>query len=275
MRSLSGLTAHVLWLQKGADTNIDNIVFDALGWANTDEKRTFFQALISMQRTRHLAVVWDACVNVPERRSRKTDEERTQWLDQLEEKKLLRRKDGGFVWVNSRYRQKIRACMKLTSEEIEQAATGPSLFQERVGVPLPAGIAGEELLQLLRDWKAVDKQAEIQRGIAMWYLKVFDSTGTSRAILEAADHLCYSAASLVRVKKFPEAIERLASIRHLLKKHSFRIQTEGHPCSSKRRLDRICNYWSESGVASQIAEPGWVVDEATKEALRRSLIFSV
>jgi hypothetical protein len=195
-------------------------------------KLQFLHTLALMQRSRHLAIVWSRSVILfpdsaksPDRYwDNSYDPLRLQWLDDLEGFGLLRRKDGGFIWLHSGLRELLRTA----------------------------------LLQLGDARFGCEQRAEIHQSIALWYLKLFDSVLVPPAVFEAVDHLCLSAAHLIvgadkrkganadddRARLLQTATRRVKTAYQLLQQHTFLIFTQGYPRASSRRLKQISNFWT-------------------------------
>ena len=174
-------------------------------------------ALSSMQRSRYLAVCWSGCVLPVSLRSfddgRRSDEYKEKWLRELEEKDIIRRKDGGFIWFHTDMRRAMR----------ESFATIDNAYEVR---------------------------AKIHLDLAGWFQKVFVATGSPAAIFEEVDHLCFSAESMVLHESFGTvnefvvaARERIDSARNLLGENQFLIHSLGYPQACLRRLDILCDFW--------------------------------
>lgn len=185
-------------------------------------KLHFLHTLVLMQRARHMSIVWSRCSGHSDDKywSSEFDPLKLNWLDELEDCGLVRRKDGGFIWMHSNLREELR---------------------KRFLKP--------ETLSL-----GCNERAAIQQSIALWYLKLFDATNTPPAVFEAVDHLCFSAAHLIvgAVKRAPDddpatclqiATRRVNTARQLLQEHNFLIHTQGYPRASTRRLEYISEFW--------------------------------
>jgi len=244
-------------LDNGIEWPEPELVHGTIEWAESKERCAFLQMLLSLQRTRHLAVAWDQCANFKGASyDEDQDGEKNLWLEKLEDLKLLKRKDGGFIWLNSGLRQKLRKCLRLGIEDITEANIAKVL---ELGSRRPS----ETFMKNLRAWVNTrlsnigQSQKDVHLRVAVWYLKVFDSTGTSRAVIESIDHRMFAVDSLIRTVNastpadeckaaLEEACGILDSARHLLREHLFKIQTEGNPQASRRRLDYIRDYAVES-----------------------------
>jgi hypothetical protein len=261
--------SNIVSLSGTPNNNAKATIDSVMNWVTTDpngrmdrsETETaaalrFLHTLAMMQRSRHLAITWSRCASQSsptiqplgiqsnpdppnrddEERDRywsEFDKKKPTWLKDLEKLGLLRRKDGGFIWMHARLRKELRK--RLVSGEPKY--DGPPL--------------------------GCEERAEIQQQIASWYLKLFDATNSPPAIFEAVDHLCSSAAHLivgamknganeeVVDKSIPLAKRRVDTARHLLEEHSFLIFSQGYPRACARRLDKISSFWNDKQWMAQ------------------------
>jgi hypothetical protein len=257
------------------------VVGEVIVWADDVNKRAFLQAMLSFQRARHLAAAWNLCTNCDGEPWSKQDAVKAGWIDDLVAKKVVRRKDGGFIWFDSFFRERLRKCLTLSYADLASEASARQLidlkgeFREKSGEE-----RFDKFKNTLTAWRneqisadGEDRQGQIHLQIAMWYLRLSESTGTARAILEAIDHMMFAVDSKVRtldVQKsarkgkagkiqldtLKESEDRIDAARHLLREHAFHLQTDGHPLASKRRLEYICNFCVDkprgSGVSLEV-----------------------
>jgi hypothetical protein len=144
-----------------------------------------------------------------------SDKQLLERLEELERLQLIRRKAGGFIWIHSPSRDRIR---QILGDPIELAKlTGCS------------------------DWDPTREAADIHRALADWYTKVLDSSSSSSAIFEIAYHLCKSAEAELRYSRESEKIQRARTMIEasaaLLGTHRLLIQMRGYSRESCRRLD--------------------------------------
>jgi hypothetical protein len=269
-----------------------DIVNQILKWmdsvANESQDRCrFVQALVSMQRPRHMAVAWAKCMNAGATLTSETDSQRDEWLTDLEKLRLLRRLDGGFIWLQARVRQGLRRCMALTQRTLEE-----DILKIRTMVKLDS--LNEQSLSVLKKWDPAEQQASVHVNLSTWYRKVFDSTGAPQAIFDAVDHLCFSAESILRhakssgvagqtaldleaANKLKLAAGRVSAAREILGEHQFLIQTHGHPRASLRRLDFVRDYWvtlrspSTDTIKSLLDQEAWIEAEGDLLHLRTEI----
>jgi hypothetical protein len=226
-------------------------------------RRHFVQALVCIQRPRHIAIAWAKCVNNEWEVVSKFDTKRTQWLEVLEKFHLARRMDGGFLWFKASIRQALRDVLSLTPEQIERAnATGPKVKHAERQV-------NQKTRTCLKHWNARGTLAAVHLGISTWYRTVLDATGVASAVFEIVDHLCWSAEALIRFESLDEhgakidpsaaarmATQRVATARQLLTQHFFLIQAQGYPGATLRRLQFIRDFWVRDGKSRTAGQEG-------------------
>ena len=214
------------------DFNESDVAFKVISWTleganiSDDEKvlsrQWFVQALVSFQRSRLPATIWDDCMR-PIEGPDQFDNKREDWLNELQNLDLLRRKPGGYIWVHAGCRQRLRAFLDRPTE------------------------APPEIIDILDKWNPTAKAAEIHCRIALWYEKLLDATKAPVAVFEAAEHLCRAAEAMVinsgnEICRAPCVIDAASA---LLIGNSFLIQTHGYSRGSCRR----------SRVHSRLLEP--------------------
>lgn len=210
----------------------EQIVVKAIEWTqSTDEKRCskkrrFLHALVLMQRPRLLSTIWSDAVSLKDtdfqaEEERETEYERENWLNQLEDLGLVRRKAGGFIWLHLRCRQLLR--------DILQNPEHLNAFIHPVA------------REILQKWKAREREAEIHTELAKWYEKVLDASENPSAVFEALHHLCMAAQGFSDPDQtdYNRAAQRLDTASALLKANGFLIQTQGYARGSCRRLADI------------------------------------
>ncbi len=218
----------------------DQVVASAIKWTRGQkDRKRFLHALVLMQRPRFLSIVWsDAVLLEGEEDEVKGDERypddapdiRQVWLNQLEKIKLLRRKAGGFIWLHSRCRERIRQVLWQTRERQDKAR--------------PKG----RVQEILAKWDAKSDEPEIHSKLAKWYEKVLDASEAPGAVFEALHHLCKAAERYLERhtgagdrEDLQAACQRLEAASALLRANSFLIQTHGYARGSCRRLNHIRN----------------------------------
>jgi SIR2-like domain len=214
------------------------VVAKAIHWTKGDKARQrFLHALVLMQRPRLMATIWSDAVSLPptpkslaggglEEETPEAERRRLAWLSELESRGLIRRKSGGFIWMHSPSRARLRRV----------------LWREE---PLPED--GTEINQaaraILARWEAVADEAEIHSRIARWYEKVLDASEAPGAAFEAAYHLCLAAARHLERPDNSEALsaaqQSIDAASSLLRANDFLIQTRGYARGSCRRLNHI------------------------------------
>lgn len=224
---------------------LDERELDALRLRRRQARRRFVQTLVSMQRPRHLSIIWSRSMNGEWVLSSEFDHLRMDWVEALEIKGLLLRMDGGFIWFQASFRQALRRCLSLTSDDLDRDQ--PHL-ETKCGFGL-----SDDVIEYLKDWNATAYQASIHLALSTWCRKIFDSTGVSPAVFEIAEHLCHSSHCLLQYEgsiqdgagtlrasqRVRVAGDRLQTARHLLREHLFLIQTQGHSGATLRRLSAL------------------------------------
>ncbi|HYP08120.1 MAG TPA: hypothetical protein VER03_17945 [Bryobacteraceae bacterium] len=197
----------------------EEIVKNAIQWAEREPpRRRFLHALVLMQRPRFLATIWSsALLREPDRHAHDV----SQWVRDLEVLKLVRRKEGGFIWLHARCREKLRKALRSGTHQT------PESLQDGY---------------TLESWTPQTDQAEIHNELARWYNKVLDASDAPPSAFEVVYHLCLAAASAM--KHNPELSdawidEKVEAAAALLKTHAFLIQTHGYSRGSCRRLEYI------------------------------------
>ncbi len=98
------------------------------------------------------------------------------WLQELESNGVVRRKPGGFIWLHSPTRERLRGYLETPIA---------SLFS----IPdLPA-----DVLAALTEWNAPCNAPLYHRALATWYRHVFLTSHSPAAVLEAIYHACEAA----------------------------------------------------------------------------------
>jgi hypothetical protein len=119
----------------------DEVVNKAVEWtANNIHKQRFLHVLVLMQRPRLLSTIWSPAASI------ENTQDRLEWVNDLEDLGLVRRKAGGFIWIHSRSRQALR-------EVLRDDAAG-----ERHG-----------LGKFFKDWRPSENEPEIHVALAGWY----------------------------------------------------------------------------------------------------------
>ncbi len=228
-----------------------------------EDRRWFLQALISLQRVRYLATIWSDCCRRPTSAAtaswpKQGDDRYPDWVDELEEKGLVRRKPGGFIWIHSRARTLLRRRLFNSNSASDEV--------------LPAG------------WDPQKDAPEIHWRLAQWYRRILAASWAPGAVFEAVYHACRSAEEFLRVsgdssaREAGTAVDRVNWASSLLHTHAFLIQTQGYSRGSCRRLadirDRRCRRIDEAS-RERVSRTGDVTNQQTRniEAATRLLRF--
>lgn len=275
LRAKSGvdLTWELHGLPEGSNCGgSDDVSTEVVKWAagaadqGTVLKR-FIQTLVLMQRPRLLATIWDECVNVPGRRAA-SEEDKKDWLDELERLGLIRWNDGGVIWMHTFHRNRVRECLS---------------YGGHCEIKLPPEANGT-----LSNWSGLELDAEIHQRIAHWYIKILNATGSPSAVFEAVDHMCRAAESILSKRFNPgstdkgkandlaeEAYSCILTARAVLRSNSFLIQTRGYSVNSCRRLTLIRDMLGDAaliecldGLTGSIDSAGKHVDDGSKGKIR-------
>lgn len=200
----------------------------AITWAGKDsQKQRFLHALILIQRPRHLATLWSPALTPADVKPQDRDL-RLAWIDELEDRGLVRRKPGGLIWIHSSCRQMLR---QLLSRRV--TGTKPGKHE------LP--------LRLLKGWNPSKHEAVIHVELAEWYERVLDASEAPAAVFESAFHFCKAAVAFVTVKEYgyERARSNIEAATSLLRTNSYLIQTHGYSRGSCRRLELIASIGTE------------------------------
>jgi hypothetical protein len=204
----------------------ETVAANAIAWTEgKPHKQRFLHALVLMQRPRLLATIWSSAVSLSgDRPADPLDE--AKWVNELEERGLLRRKAGGFIWIHSRCRQFIR---KLLGKRHGFRETREFLEKR------------PEIENALRRWDPKAYEPKIHGKLAEWYVKVLDASESPAAVFEAVYHLCRAAETSLKLGKDKTSLacERLEAAAALLKTNGFLIQTRGYSRGSCRHLEYI------------------------------------
>ena len=216
-----------------------DVVSKAIEWTqDREDRKSFLNALVLMQRPRFLSTIWSTAVTredsleEPAVQSQRPEgdkvDERQRWLTELEKCGLVRRKPGGFIWLHSRCREKMRRILWRNDG-----------WQDNLS---------ETAQQMVREWNAKLLEPEIHSKLANWYEKVLDASKAPAAVFEAAYHLCKGAKRYIERYQIlgdeadlRDAGYRLDAASGLLQANSFLIQTQGYARGSCRRLHHIRN----------------------------------
>lgn len=209
-------------VKEGIDFSEEEIVADSIAWTaekgpvEGNHRRRFLHALVLMQRPRLLATIWSEAASLRDEPPEIADKKQ-EWLRELEDKGLLRRKAGGFIWMHLRCRQRIRDILhdpsKLTSRYTAASAA-------------------------LHGWTPKEDEGDLHTELAKWYEKVLDASENPAAVFEALYHFC-RAAQRFAGHDVVRARQRLEAASALLKVNSLLIQTQGYARGSCRRLGHI------------------------------------
>jgi hypothetical protein len=168
-------------------------------------RERFVHALALMQRPRFLAVIWDPDVMGTE--GLPDADGRVQWLDALERRGLIRRKPGGFIWMHSLSRERLRTA-----------------FLDN------------------KKWKTASQKSALHHALARWYMKVTDVSVAPAAVFEAVYHLCLSAAPIPSETSDAwnaRATQNIKAAVSFLKANTFLVQTRGYSRGSCRKLEYL------------------------------------
>ena len=213
----------------------DKVITKALKWTRcSPARRRFLHSLCLMQRTRFLATVWTAVVSPQMQESaRSNDELLIEWLNELEDIGLVRRKPGGFIWLHTRPRNRLRNILGDRREQMVLVQTFGSLAR------LFSGDGTERRPK----WDSEGDAAEIHRELAEWYRRVLAASDAPAAVFEAVYHACRAARSSLHALKKDDVmaharrlIQWAASLLHF---HRFLVQTHGYSRGSCRCLEYI------------------------------------
>jgi hypothetical protein len=247
----------------------------SIAWVGGDpHKGRFLHSLVHMQRTRFLATVWDDATSLSGSRTDSgapSPQEKYQWVKQLEGLGLIRRKPGGFIWLHSPARNKLRRILGSAAER--------DAWLQKSHEPVKVDFA---------NWQPHENVAEIHANLANWNRRILSASDAPPAVFEAVYHSCRSAEAILdavqtieikaeatqeqqrrsvekeREKKkkkaeravdtigsmpaergFYEARDMIESAASLLQTNSFLIQTHWDSRGSCRQLeyvrDRLCN----------------------------------
>lgn len=202
----------------------EKVTARAIEWTATDiDKQRFLHALVLMQRPRLLATIWSSAVSLSNNQSAATLKKRQKWVQELEDRGLLRRKAGGFIWIHSRCRESIR-------EVLGNRQKRDKFFDEF-----------KEAKDAWGNWDPTTDEPRIHSRLAGWYEKVLDASESPASVFEAVYHLCRAAQTYLELDnpKTDRACRRVEAASALLKANSSLIQTFGYSRGSCRHLEYI------------------------------------
>ena len=228
----------------------DETLVKAIQWTdNKQAHRRFLHALSLMQRVRLLATIWSAAVSHNSPGANESDSDRTALLRHivaLETSGLVRRKPGGFIWMHTRARNRLRTLLGSRAMRVTFCKKHP------------------EVAPYLTSWNSSRDECEIHNRLAQWYRHVLATSNSPAALFEAVYHLCHAARTSLRTVQTSAgeafACARIEEASSLLRTHSYLIQTHGYSRGSCRRLefirDELCARLEEhlplsSGVAAR------------------------
>ncbi len=235
------LTNHIIELSANCTAfEENNVVHDTIKWINVDEpakrdvRRRFVYSLLLLQRTRYLATIWNIAISPNLQTEPNTA---PQWLGELEAVGLIRRKPGGFIWIQARTRTRLRELFR------SSASRKSYLAQLRQSDAARAATLAAQLRKTFTNWDSLSDTAEIHWHLALWYRRVLAASGAPAAVFEAVYHACRSAECFVAepftVDRLQQCADRLNTASSLLHSHAFLIQTKGYSRGSCRRLTHI------------------------------------
>jgi hypothetical protein len=225
----------------------DSIVASAIRWTaenahQHESRQRFLHALVLMQRPRFLATIWSSALTLPPPKGQEIAEHTPAWVDELEDRGLVRRKEGGFIWIHSRCRSSLRKILR----EPDFRQTWLNRFPEAKTA--------------FAAWHPEDDEPEIHESLAGWYGKVLDASDAPPSVFEIVYHLCRAADTAISrrgAKGIEFAGTKIEAAAALLKTHSFLIQTHGYSRGSCRRLeyvrDTLCDKIDTLGSIDTVA----------------------
>jgi hypothetical protein len=185
--------------------------------AGDPAKQRFLHALCLMQRVRLLSTVWSIAAWFDFSDDKKNKFGRNDllaYIDELEASGLVRRKPGGFIWMHTRARNRLRQLLSKPESRADLQA------------------ADRSVTSYFRGWTPDADEPEIHYCLSQWYRHVLSTSNSPAAVFEALYHLCQSARTSliapVNVKKSTLACARIDEASSLLRTHSYLIQTHGY-----------------------------------------------
>jgi hypothetical protein len=212
-------------------------------------RQSFLHSIILFQRSRLAATIWNDCMRPAQKAENDAsyDDEKAKWLDQLECIGLLRRKPGGYIWVHSRCRSRIREILQC-SDRISD------VYKSK-------GVEPHKALCLAIEWAPQTKEHLSHVRIAEWYQKVLVATGSPAAAFEAAEHLCRAAEAILHwgsEKQLDDARACIAKAAAIVRRNGYLIQTHGYSRGSCRRLEYLRDFMTEEHLRTR-ADQAWTV----------------
>jgi len=192
------------------DLNPETVATDCTNWMNGRQtcpesvaQRRFLHRLVLMQRTRFLSCIWmkphcDGESAGTGNHNVRHDE----WIAELATIGLVRRKLGGFIWLHTRSRDRLRSKLAGHTEDLSQL-----------------------------HWE-----------LARWYHRILLASGSPHALFEGIYHACRSAEACWHIGKdvaCMDACVRIGWATDALRQNSFLVQTIGYSRGSCRRLESI------------------------------------
>lgn len=143
------------------------IVEDAKAWieknsteGDQSSRQRFLYAVCLANRTRYLSMLWAWPFHLEQHRSQERERISRKWINELEKIHVVRRKRGGFVWMHTGIRQRLRHQLGIRYKPTEAVI--------------------------------------IHHGLAVWYQKLFLSSNDSSAVFEICHHRCQEVINLIK-----------------------------------------------------------------------------
>jgi hypothetical protein len=225
---------------------------------NDPVKQRFLHVMVLMQRTRYLATFFGTLFDDQPSESF-SFEIINQWLDELEQHNIVRRKSGGFIWFHAPIRERLRILLEIDPTGIPNVLKVPS-----------------NVKKILTKWQAHQKTASIHQDLIEWYCQVFLASHSPGAIFEAVHHACEAALASIPANGSAdvESIRRadcvLLRAEYLLRQSAAVIRTRGFSRGSCRRLKFLLeklNELSKNLDATRSANTAGPQDEVALESI--------
>ena len=231
-------------LTSSATDEMPSITTNCTNWYSSESdlvlrelKKRFLHRLVSMQRTRFLATIWDHAVieaNSDEKVQELHFDLREEWLKKLESFGLVRRKLGGFIWLHAIARNELRKKLDV------------------------------DLLSI----------ADIHWELAVSYSRILAVSNSPLSLFEAIYHALRAAEAswMSTIEHHVKASQRIAWATSVFKHHTFLIQTIGYSRGSCRRLEYIRDSLCSLTCFKEVKSDSKLVDELHRELHKLRLV---
>ncbi|MGV3617531.1 MAG: hypothetical protein ACO1SV_19570 [Fimbriimonas sp.] len=216
-------------------SSADDILKNCIKWLKDGPKmefgrRRFLLGLVLQRRPRYPAVTYSAALD----RQGEHVGEVGKWLGELTEAGLVRRQEGGLIWLRTDVRDRLR--------DVLREPWGLELNQD-APPSKRAKVSQED-----DDDPEACHLGRVHRSLARWYEKVIEASDSPEAVFETAEHYLMSAYEHLRAietlgargeYELGRAHSMLVATKSILLDNAYLVQTRGYYRASIRYLSHL------------------------------------